>query len=189
MMTAPAPTHGARIAATAAAVGIGIAVAVQAWINGELGQRLDDAVVAGRVLQPGGLLLLVALAALGPRVRCGLRRVLTAVRDRTLPRHQLLGGICGAFLLVCQGLTVATIGMAVFTVAVVAGQTASSLLVDRVGVGPGGQQPVTARRAAGAGLALGAVMLAVSHRLGAPLAYGFPCYPYWQGRVLPGSRR
>ncbi|MBV8993697.1 MAG: DMT family transporter, partial [Pseudonocardiales bacterium] len=105
-MTAPAPTNGARIAATAAAVGIGVAVAVQAWINGELGQRLDDAVVAAACSNLGGVLLLVALAAVGPRVRRGLRRVLDAVRDRTLPRHQLLGGVCGAFLLVCQGLTV-----------------------------------------------------------------------------------
>ncbi|HEX6405106.1 MAG TPA: DMT family transporter [Pseudonocardiaceae bacterium] len=127
-------------------------------MNGELGQRLDDAVVAAACSNLGALLLLVALAALGPRVQCGLRRVLTAIRDRALPRHQLLGGTCGAVLLVCQELTVATIGVAVFTVAVVAGQTASSLPVDRVA---GGQQPVTARRAAGAGLALGAVMLAV----------------------------
>lgn len=180
-MTAPTPTRGARIAATAAAVGIGVAVAVQAWINGELGQRLDDAVVAAACSNLGGLVLLVALAAMGPRVRLGLRRVLTAVRDRTLPRHQLFGGICGAFLLVCQGLTVATVGVAVFTVAVVAGQAASSLLVDRAGVGPGGPQPVTARRAAGAGLALGAVMLAVSHRLGAPLALWFALLPVLAG--------
>ena len=33
--------------------------------------------------------------------------------------------------------------MAVFTVAVVAGQSGSSLAVDRVGIGPGGAQPVT----------------------------------------------
>ena len=46
MMTAPAASRGARIAATAPAVGIGIAVAVKAWINGELGKRLDDAAFA-----------------------------------------------------------------------------------------------------------------------------------------------
>lgn len=80
----------------------------------------------------------------------------------------MLGGICGAFLLVTQGLTVATIGVAVFTIAVVAGQTSSSLLVDRAGIGPGGRQPVTVRRAAGAGLALAAVVLTVVDRIGAP---------------------
>jgi len=180
-MTAGASAQGARGAATAAAVGIGFAVGVQAWINGELGQRLDDAVVAAAFSNVGGLSLLVASAAVRPGVRRGLRRVLTAVRDGTLSRHQLLGGICGAFLLVCQGLTVATIGVAVFTVAVVAGQTVNSLLVDRAGVGPGGPRPVTARRAAGAGLALAAVLLAVSHRLGAPLALWFVLLPVLAG--------
>src|SRR6185437_6584518 len=181
VMTAGASAQGARVAATAAAVGIGFAVGVQAWINGELGQRLYDAVVAAAFSNVGGLSLLVASAAVRPGVRRGLRRVLTAVRDRTLSRHQLLGGICGAFLLVCQGLTVATIGVAVFTVAVVAGQTVNSLLVDRAGVGPGGPRPVTARRAAGAGLALAAVLLAVSHRLGAPLALWFVLLPVLAG--------
>lgn len=169
MRTAPEPTPVARAATTAAALGIGVAVAIQARINGELGQQIHDAVVAAAVSNFGGLLVLAALAATRPGVRRGMAPVLAAVRDRTLPRRQLLGGICGAFLIVTQALTVATIGVAVFTIAVVAGQTSSSLLVDRAGVGPGGAQPVTGRRAAGAGLAIAAVVLAVSHRIGTPL--------------------
>lgn len=180
-MTAPEPTPVARAATTAAALGIGVAVAIQARINGELGQRIDDAVVAAAISNLGGLLVLAALAATRPRVRRGLARVLAAVRDRTLPRHQLLGGICGAFLLVTQALTVATIGVAVFTIAVVAGQTSSSLLVDRAGVGPAGPQPVTGRRAAGAGLAIAAVVLAVSRRIGAPLTMWLALMPVLAG--------
>ncbi len=181
MTTAPEPAHGARVAATAAALGIGVAVAVQARINGELGQRIDDAVVAAALSNLGGLLLLVTLAATGPRVRQGLGRVRAAVRDHTLSRHQLFGGVCGAFLVVCQGLTVATIGVAVFTVAVVAGQTVSSLLVDRAGVGPGGARPVTGRRVTGAGLALAAVALAVSHRIDAALSAWLVLLPVLAG--------
>jgi transporter family-2 protein len=149
-------------------VGIGAAVAVQARINGELGQRIDDGVVAALLSFLGGLLVLVVLAATRPQVRCGLSRVAAAVRDHRLRHYQLLGGICGAFVVACQGLTVTTIGVAVFTVAVVAGQTASGLLMDRAGVGPGGPQAVSARRVVGAVLALAAVVLAVSDRLGAP---------------------
>jgi transporter family-2 protein len=166
----PAPTQRARVAATAVAVGIGIAVALQARINGELGERIDDGIIAAAVSNLGGLTLLVALAAVRRQVRQGLGRVLTAVRDRTLARYQLLGGMAGAFLLVCQGLTVATIGVAVFTVALVAGQTASSLVVDRAGVGPSGPQRISPRRVGGAALALVAVVLAVADRIGAPLA-------------------
>jgi bacterial/archaeal transporter family-2 protein len=180
-MTAPTPTHGARVAATAAALGIGAAVAVQARINGELGQRIDDAVVAATLSNLGGLLLLVVLAAARPRVRQGLGRVLAAVRDHTVARYHLLGGLCGAFLLVCQALTVATIGVAVFTVAIVAGQAVSSLLVDRAGVAPGGAQPISGRRAAGAGLALAAVALAVSHRIGTPLGAWLALLPVLAG--------
>ncbi len=161
------PTRGARVVGTAVAVGLGVAVAVQARINGELGQRIDDGLVAALLSFLGGLALLALVAATWPRMRRGLGRVRAAVGDRRLRPYQLLGGICGAFLVVCQGLTVATIGVAVFTVAMVAGQTASALLVDRAGVGPGGPRPVSVRRVAGAMLALAAVALTMSDRLGA----------------------
>jgi bacterial/archaeal transporter family-2 protein len=163
------------------AVGIGAAVAVQARINGELGQRIDDGVVAALLSFLGGLLLLAVLAATQPRMRRGLRRVAAAVRDRRLRPYQLLGGICGAFLVACQGLTVAAIGVAVFTIAVVAGQTVSGLLVDRAGVGPGEPQPVSRRRVAGAVLALAAVALTVADRLGAPQALWLALLPALAG--------
>lgn len=165
--TAPAPTQGARGAGIAMAVGIGVAVAVQARINGELSQRIDDGLLAALLSFLGGLLLLALVAATRRRMRRGLGRILAAVRNRTLRPYQLLGGICGAFLVLCQGVTVAAIGVAVFTVAVVAGQTASALLVDRAGVGPGGPRELSVRRVAGAALALAAVVLAVSNRIGA----------------------
>jgi bacterial/archaeal transporter family-2 protein len=163
--SALAPTRGARTVGTAVAVGLGVAAAVQARINGELGQRIDDGLVAALLSNLGGLLLLALVVATRPRMRRGLGRVRDAVRDRRLHPYQLLGGICGAFLVASQGLTVATIGVAVFTIAVVAGQTSSGLLVDRAGIGPGGPQPVSVRRVGGAVLALAAVALAMSNRL------------------------
>jgi transporter family-2 protein len=195
-----ASTRRARGAGTAVAVGIGVAVAVQTRINGELGQRIDDGVVAATLSNFGGLLLLVGLAAARPQVRRGLDRVVAAVRERRLPSQQLLGGVCGAFLVTCQGLTVATIGVAVFTVATVAGQTSSALLVDRAGVGPAGPQALSVRRIAGAVLALVAVVLALSHRLGASQVLWPAVLPAlagagtaWQqavtGRVAAAARR
>jgi bacterial/archaeal transporter family-2 protein len=162
-------SRGARGAGTVVAIGLGMAVALQARINGELGQRIGDGLVAALLSFLGGLVLLLVAAATRPAMRSGLRRVAAAVRTRRLRPAHLLGGICGAFLVTCQGLTVALIGVAVFTVAVVAGQAVSSLLVDRAGVGPGGSRPITARRVAGAVLALAAVVLSVSDRLGAPV--------------------
>jgi bacterial/archaeal transporter family-2 protein len=176
-----APTLGMRSAGTAGAVGIGAAVAVQARINGELGQRINDGVVAALLSFLGGLVLLVVLAATRPGMRRGLGRVVAAVRDRQLRPYQLLGGICGAFLVFTQGVTVAAIGVAVFTVAVVAGQTGSGLLVDRAGVGPGEPQPISARRVAGVVLALAAVAMAVSDRFGAPQGLWLALLPALSG--------
>lgn len=168
--SAVAVGRGPRAVGLAVAVVVGVGTAVQSRINGELGGRIDDGLIAAFVSFAGGLLLLVALAVLRPRVRSGLGRVAVALRDRRLRPYQLSGGLFGAFVVTCQGLTVTVIGVAVFTVAVVAGQAVSGLLVDRAGVGPAGPQPVTALRIAGSALALAAVVLAVSDRFGTPAA-------------------
>ncbi len=166
--SAPAATPAVRAAGTAVVVGVGVAMAAQARINGELASRIDDGLVAALTSFVGGLLLLTLLVAVLPQMRLGLGKVRAALVDRRLRPYQLLGGIFGAFLVTTQGLTVSALGVAVFTVAVVAGQAASSLLVDRAGVGPGGPQPVNVPRVVGAVLALGAVVLATSDRLGTP---------------------
>ncbi|MFC9994542.1 DMT family transporter [Nocardia sp. NPDC127526] len=143
---------------------IGAAVAGQARINGALGERLQDGVAAAVISFGAGLVvLLIAFGASG-RLRVGLGRVRVALRAGGLRWWQLLGGLCGAFFVACQGLTVGAIGVTAFTVAVVAGQLVSSLVVDRFGLGPGGRTPVTGLRAGGAGLALVAVALAAVGR-------------------------
>jgi transporter family-2 protein len=81
---------------------------------------------------------------------------------------QCLGGLAGAFLVATQSITVSIIGVAVFLVAGVAGQAISSLVVDRLGFGPAGPQPLTAVRIVGALIALVAVGLAVSEQLSHP---------------------
>lgn len=162
------PSVGRRAAGLVAAVVVGMAIATQSRINGELAGRIGDGVVAALISFTVGLALLIVVALVAPRVRRGLRRVRDTVRAGRLRRWQLLGGVFEAFLVISQGLSVGAVGVAVFTVAVVAGQAVSSLLVDRAGLGPGAARPVTAPRVIGAALAIAAVLLAVSDRLGAP---------------------
>lgn len=141
----------------------GVFAALQARINGELGQRIGNGIAAAAISFLIGLgLLLLALGWMRP----GLRKVGAAMRDGSLRWWQLLGGICGAFLVATQGLTVPTLGVAVFTVAIVAGQSASGLAVDRAGLAPGGKRALTPHRAWGAALCVVAVLIAVSDRLG-----------------------
>ncbi|HWM04870.1 MAG TPA: DMT family transporter [Actinophytocola sp.] len=147
--------------AALAAVG-GVALAVQGRVNGQLGHLMRDGVFAALSSFGVGTVLLVAAVAVTPSARAGLVRLRTSVRAGRLSPWQCLGGVCGAFVVTGQSLTVSILGVAVFTVAVVAGQVVASLAVDRAGLGPGAAEPVTRRRAFGALLAVVAVVIAVS---------------------------
>ena len=59
------------------------------------------------------------------------------------------------------------LGVALFTVAAVTGQTLSGLLVDRMGIGPAGKRPITGIRVLGSVLTVAAVAWAVSPRFSA----------------------
>lgn len=139
------------------AVSIGAMTAVQARINGVLGVRIDDGIVAGLISFSVGLVLLVVVVLALPSGRAGLGRLLTGIRSRTIPFWMLLGGTCGALTVTTQGLVAGVLGVSLFTVGVVAGQTLHGLLLDRIGVGPSGIVAVTPGRVIGGALALVAV--------------------------------
>lgn len=159
-----------EVLAIPAMIGVGALVAVQSQINGQLATELGGGAkggVAAAVTSFGlGLLVLAVVVVTVPSQRAGVGRILSAVRHRRLPVWQLLGGVGGAALVASQGLAVGSIGVALFTVAMVAGQTSSGLLVDRAGLGPSGAQAVSTGRVLGATLTVGAVVLGVAGRLG-----------------------
>lgn len=143
--------------ALAGAVLVGVLTAIQARINGQLGLRLGDGFVAAAISFGSGLLVLIALSAILPVGRRGFVALATGVRARTIPWWMLGGGAAGALTVATQGLAVAVIGVSLFTVGVVAGQTLSGLLLDRIGYGPAGVVAVTVPRLVGGALALFAV--------------------------------
>jgi transporter family-2 protein len=174
--TATRPARSAQqhqLVGLSAAFGIGMLVAIQSRLNGELGHVLADGVAAALISFCTGLSALLVGVALLPPARRSLTNVWRAVRTPMrghggLRWWQCLGGVAGAFLVATQSITVSVVGVAVFTVAVVAGQAVSSLVVDRLGFGPAGPQPYTTLRVVGAVLALAAVVLAVSSQLSHP---------------------
>ena len=153
---------------------VGALTAVQSRINGELayvtGHGIEAAVVS---FGSGWIILTVLLIAWRP-VREGLGSVIEALRGGGLRPWQIMGGFLGAFFVCVQSITVPMVGVAVFTVAVVAGQSSNSLLVDRVGLGPAGRQPITAARVVSAALAVIAVAVAVSDRLTGDVTASIP---------------
>ncbi|WEK60478.1 MAG: DMT family transporter [Candidatus Microbacterium colombiense] len=144
------------------AVAIGVMTAIQARVNGVLGVRLDDGIVAGLVSFSVGLLALVIVISALPSGRRGVGRLWRGVRGRTIPVWMLLGGACGALTVSTQGLTAGVLGVSLFTVGVVAGQTLHGLVLDRIGFGPAGVVAVTPGRVLGGLLALAAVGISLS---------------------------
>ncbi|EHR59527.1 hypothetical protein SaccyDRAFT_0599 [Saccharomonospora cyanea NA-134] len=136
-------------------------MAVQSRVNGELGRQLGDAVLAAVISFGGGLLLLFCSLPFSRRMRTGFRRVSSALRSKVLRPWHFLGGLAGATYVLGQSVTVVLIGVAMFTVGVVAGQTVSSLAVDRFGLGPAGVRAVTWPRVLGALIMVAAVGVAV----------------------------
>ncbi|GAA4771734.1 DMT family transporter [Actinomycetospora chlora] len=155
----------------------GTFVVGQARVNAELGARLGNGVLAAVISFGLGLVLLGVLVAVLPAGRRGLRRVGTARRRGSLRTWQLLGGLGGALLIAGQGLTAHVLGTALFTIAVVAGQSSGGLAVDRAGLGPSGPQPTTPPRVAGAVLMLGAVVLSVAPSVGSDVPVALALLP------------
>lgn len=141
---------------------IGIMTAVQARINGVLGLRLDDGIVAGLISFAVGLAALIAVIVCIPAARRGAGRLRVGIRDHTIPFWMLLGGACGALTVSTQGITAGVLGVSLFTVGVVAGQTLHGLVLDRIGFGPAGVVAVTPGRVVGGLLALAAVGISLS---------------------------
>lgn len=147
---------------------VGTLTALQARINGQLAIELGNGLEAAVYSFGSGLVVLAILVLAVPSIRAGVVRIPRAIRAGELRWWQALGGILGGFFVGVQTATVPLLGVAVFTVAVVAGQSSNSLVVDRIGLGPAGVQRITGRRVVSAVIAVVAVTVAVSHRLGSP---------------------
>lgn len=150
----PAPSRTVRLPLAAAAAA-GSLVALQQRLNGELTTRLDDALLVAVISFATGLVAVAAVVLARPAARRALRLV------RDVPWHQRLGGLGGAALVAVGAAAAPEIGVALLTVGLVAGQTTGGLVVDRVGLGPGGSHRLTAPRVLGAALCLVAVGISV----------------------------
>ncbi|RJT80828.1 DMT family transporter [Arthrobacter cheniae] len=149
------------------ALGAGLAIPIQGRINGALGTVLEDGIAAALISFSTGLIVMIAITLALPGARAGALQIIPSVRERRFPPYYVAAGAIGAFFVFAQSLTIGLIGVALFTVAAVMGQSLSGLLVDRAGIGPGGKRAVTAMRVIGVVLTVLSVVWAVSPRFGA----------------------
>jgi len=174
----------ARIAGVLAAFVGGLGGAAQSRVNGALAGHLHDGIAAALLSNTTALVLVATAMAVTPSARAGLRLAVQRLRQGTLRGWELLGGACGALYVASQGISAGVLGLAVFTVAVVAGQTGGGLAVDRAGIAPGGRRVVTLTRALGAAVTVAAVAIAVSGRLSAGTSLALAVLPLAAGVAL-----
>jgi len=147
------------------AIFVGGLTALQSRVNGRLSIHLQNGVLAGFISNLSGWLILTALVALFPSNRASFKTTLTSLRRSDIKVWEILGGFGGSFFLAVQGSGVPVIGIALFTIALVAGQTSTSLLVDKLGISPGGKKPITHVRLITACFTLLGVAVAVIPKL------------------------
>jgi len=145
----------------------GLMIALQARANGELSHRLNNGLEAALVSFGSGLIIIAAIAAFNPSIKEGIKNLRAAVANKEIARWKLLAGALGGSFVAIQTHIVPLIGVAIYSVASIAGQTAMSLVVDRIGLTGGGKKLISGRRVAAAVLTVLAVFVSVFDRIDA----------------------
>ena len=137
-------------------VAAGGLLSVQGRINGDLSTHLAPhgaPVAAATVSFAVGMFALAGIVGLSGAGRPTLARI----RVSRPPWWYAVGGVGGAVLVSVSAASVPAVGVALTSVFVVTGQAGGSLVVDEVGLSPGGRRPLTGYRLVGALLAVGAL--------------------------------
>ena len=141
----------------------GIFIALQSRINGGLGLALEDGIFAALFSFGSGWFLIAAVFVISRDARIGLRKLIKRVREGELPFWFLLGGTLGGFLVLTQGIAAGALGISLFTVAVVAGQSISAITIDSRGLLGVTKRKLSPRRISGAALVLVGIGLVVEN--------------------------
>ena len=145
----------------------GVLIALQARANGELSHLLDNGLQAALISFGSGLIIIFTITLFNLKIKEGIKNLRTAVTNNEIARWKLFAGALGGSFIAIQTQIVPLIGVAIFSVASIAGQTAMSLFVDRIGLTGGGKKPISPRRVLAAVLTVLAVLVSVWDRIDA----------------------
>jgi len=157
---------------------VGALTAIQSRLNGQLSKDIHNGIAAALVSFGTGYIVLIIVTLVSLKDRQALVAIWSAIKHKRLKPWEVIGGMGGGFFVAVQATTVPIIGVAVFSICTIGGQTAASLLVDKWGISPRGKQRVTAPRIFAAVMTLTAVTIAVYPDLGkasfkiAPVLFG-----------------
>jgi transporter family-2 protein len=145
----------------------GAMIALQARANGELSHRLDNGLQAALVSFGSGLIIIFVITLFNTKIKEGIKKLRRSVANKEIARWKLFAGALGGSFVAIQTQIVPLIGVAIYSVASIAGQTAMSLIVDRIGLTGGGKKLISPRRVLAAFLTVLAVLVSVWDRIDA----------------------
>ena len=145
----------------------GAMIAIQARANGELSHLLNNGLQAALISFGSGLIILFAITLFNAKIKEGIKNLRQSVASKEIARWKLFAGALGGSFVAIQSQIVPLIGVAIFSVASIAGQTAMSLIVDRIGLTGGGKKLISPRRVLAAFLTVIAVLVSVLDRIDA----------------------
>ena len=145
----------------------GVLIALQARANGELSHRLDNGLQAALVSFGSGLLIILIITPFSSHIKEGIANLRGAIVRKEIARWKLFAGALGGSFVAIQTQIVPLIGVAIYSVASIAGQTAMSLVVDRIGLTGGGKKLISPRRVMAAVITVFAVLVSVWDRIDA----------------------
>ena len=137
----------------------GLFIAAQSRINGALSQEMGDSLEAAVVSFSTGLIFVTTISLARRENRAAFLEIFKAVKAKQMKPWTLIAGALGASFVAMQTYVVPIAGVALFTVASLAGQTAISLLVDRLGLTGGAKGAITKRRVLAAVITVVAVVV------------------------------
>ena len=140
---------------------VGGLTAIQSRLNGQLSTDIHNGIAAALISFGTGWIFLIAICGFYRPDRNGLATIWKSLRSHKLRPWEIIGGLGGGFFVAMQSSLVPTLGVAIFTICVVGGQTAASIVVDYIGLSPSGKHRVTAIRLSTAILTLVSVSIAV----------------------------
>lgn len=147
MARAEPGTHAGALAMAGVA---GMLMPIQALITSSAAAPLGGFLPAAMLSSLTSLACMLVASVAIPAARRGWKSFGRVWRERGIPRWFIVAGLIGAYYMVAQAMSVGSIGLALFAVAVVGARTLSSILIDVIGFSPAGRQPITRQRLAGA---------------------------------------
>jgi len=145
----------------------GVLISLQTRANGELSHLINNGLEAALVSFGSGLIIILIVTPFNPHIKEGISNLRASVARKEIARWKLLAGALGGSFVAIQTQVVPLIGVAIYSVASIAGQTAMSLIVDRIGLTGGGKKLISPRRLSAAFITVLAVLVSVLDRINA----------------------